>query len=124
MKNLLTNITKQEKNRILEMHRRPTNKHYLKEQSTPEPTPTPTGQPVGGGMTVDVGATLSNGLNIKKFDTSVLKDQRILFIQTDDNGLGVNYSCVRHESGRYILSNKSTLTQAESQALYDKFCKK
>ena len=124
MRNLLANITQEEKNSILEMHRRATSKHYLTEQPTPETTPTPTGQTVGGGMKVDVGTTLSNGMNIKKFDTRLLKDQRMIFVQTEDNGMGENFFCARHEAGKYGLTPKGTLTQAESQAIYDKFCKK
>ena len=124
MKNILSEITEQEKNRILEMHRRSTSKHYLTEQPTPETTPTPTGQAVGGGMKVDVGTTLGNGMNIKKFDTRPLDTNRIVFVQTEDNGMGENFACGLHEKGKYRLSPKGELTQAESQALYDKFCKK
>ena len=123
MKNILSEITEQEKNRILEMHRRSTSKHYLTEQPTPETTPTPTGQAVGGGMKVDVGTTLGNGMNIKKFDTRSLDTYRQVFLQIEDNGMGEMFACGRHEQGKYYLSPKGVLTQAESQALYDKFCK-
>lgn len=120
MKNILSSITQEEKNRILEMHKRAISKNYLTEQLTGDTT----GQAVGGGKKVDVGTTLDNGFNIKNFDTRALDTQSIVFVQTEDNGMGQNFSCQKHEAGKYSLSPKGVLTQAESQALYDKFCKK
>lgn len=97
-------ISEEEKRRILNMHQSKYTKNLLKE-------------------TVGAGSTLGNGMTIKSFDTRSLKDYRIVFVQTSDDGSGQNYSCAKHEKGQYTLSPKGTLTQEESQSIYDQFCK-
>jgi hypothetical protein len=47
----------------------------------------------------------------------------MVFVQTETTGGGQNFSCKSHESGKFTLRPKGTITKEESQALYDKFCK-
>jgi hypothetical protein len=81
------------------------------------------GSTVGGGSTkVDVGTTLSNGMEVIKLMASKTNPDMV-FVQTETSGGGQNFSCKSHESGKFTLRPKGTITKEESQALYDKFCK-
>jgi len=72
---------------------------------------------------IPTGTTMSNGMNVFRYDTSPLNKHQIVFVYTEEN-FGQNYSCVRHENGKYGLSPKGTLTKEESQKIYDAFCTK
>lgn len=94
---------------------------------------TETGEAVAGGMKIDTGTKFQNGLTI--LDSSKIKVRKgstvsdtIVWLPTNEDGGGNEFVCGRHERGTYILwptgNGKYTLTKEESQALYNKFCKK
>lgn len=86
------------------------------------------GEPVGGGLNITKGFKFQNGLEVKgATKVNGEGERKVVWIQTEDGGAGQNFSCGRHEQGKYYLTpapEKHKLTQGESQALYDKYCKK
>jgi len=76
----------------------------------------------GGGGSGQVGSTMSNGKRIFKFTPSE-QDSEAIFVQTEDSGAGQMFYCGRHEQGKYALHPSTKITQEESQAIYDQFCK-
>jgi hypothetical protein len=93
---------------------------------------TETGEAVAGGMRIGTGTKFENGLTIT--DESKIKtytggnNSKVVWLPTDERGTGNEFNCTRHEMGKYILfptgNGKYTLTKEESQALYNKYCKK
>ena len=87
------------------------------------------GEPAGGGLKITNGYTFDNGLTINDdFEIEFQERQGgIVFLPTQGNA-GNEFSCKRHEMGKYILfptgNGKYTLTKQESQALYDQYCRK
>lgn len=82
----------------------------------------------GGGLTISNGTTLSNGLKITGEPEIRKTDQGNIVMIPRGDGSYNEFACGRHEKGKYILfptgNGKYTLTQEESQAFYDKYCKK
>ena len=97
---------------------------------------TETGEAVAGGMRIGTGTKFENGLTIT--DESKIKTytggndsyakMKIVWLPTSQDGTGNEFNCTRHEQGKYVLfpsgNGKYTLTKEESQALYNKYCKK
>jgi len=104
-------ITEEEKRRILNMHQSKHTKNVLKED-----------------VSVSVGSTLSNGktiISIGKKMKAGNPPSTAVFIETE-KGSGGTFVCRAHEEKKYYLQPYSTnlkLTQDESQALYDTYCK-
>ena len=78
---------------------------------------------------IKVGFKFSNGLEILKEPISYENNDKgiIIWLPTQDGGsTGNEFSCARHENGKYYLypskNGKYTLTKNESKALYDKYC--
>jgi len=95
----------------------------------PDPKENETGEAVGGGMKIDVGTVFENGLKILQTPkVRQQNDDTVVWMMTDEKGTGNEFSCKRHENGKYFLfptgNGKYKLTQGESQALYNKYCKK
>ena len=80
----------------------------------------------GGGAKTSAGSTLSNGIKIASEPKLDTKRTGVVMIPKEDGSYN-EFRCEWHKKNQFLLyptsNGKNTLTQEESQELYDKFCK-